>query len=122
MDEQFDIEIEEFYNTWGGTAALKATFDILNRDYPEWNLECEIGSWSVDFLQDVLAEVEDDWQELSPEELNERLQEAIDDLYEDCVEGHQFARLNNIRLSLPEGASEIAALEESDNTIGFPIR
>ena len=122
MDEQFEIAIEEFYNTWGGTAALKTTFDILNRDYPEWNLECEIGSWSVDFLQDVLAEVEDDWQELSPEELNERLQESIDDLYEDCVEGHQFARLNNIRLSLPEGASEIAALEESDNTIGFPIR
>lgn len=122
MDEQFDIAIEEFYKTWGGTTALQTTFDILNRDYPDWNLECEIGSWGVDFLQDVLAEIEDDWQEISAEELNERLQEVIDDLYEDCVEGHQFARLNNIRLTLPEGASERGALEESDNNIGFPIR
>ncbi len=122
MDEQFDIEIEEFYKTWGGTTALRATFDILNRDYPDWNLECEIGSWGVDFLQDVLAEVEEEWQEMTSEELNERLQEVIDDLYEDCVEGHQFARLNNIRLTLPEGASERGALEESDNNIGFPIR
>lgn len=118
----FDAAVAEFYDTWGGTNALKATFEILNRDYPDWNLECEIGSWSVDFLQDVLAEVEDDWQELTSEKLNERLQEAIDDLYEDCVDGHQFARLNNIRLTLPEGASEVAALEKTDNNIGFPIR
>ena len=121
MEQELDIEKKEFYNTWGGTAALKCAFDILNRDYPDWNLECEIGSWGVDFLQDVLIEVEDDWQELDAKELEERIQEAIDNLYEDCVEGHQFARLNHIRMNLPEGASESAALEESDYNIGFPI-
>ena len=121
MEQELDIDIKEFYNTWGGTTALKCVFEILNRDYPDWNLECEIGSWGVDFLQDVLAEVEDDWQDISKEELEERLQESIENLYEDCVEGHQFARLNNVRLNLNEGDSEVAALAEDDEEIGFPI-
>ena len=49
------------------------------------------------------------------------MQESIENLYEDCVEGHQFARLNNVRLNLNEGDSEVAALAEDDEEIGFPI-
>ena len=116
-----DEDLYEFYNIWSGTPPLRIAFEILNTKYPDWNHESEIGSWGTDFLQDVFNEAGAECGDAETEELYAAIEEAIDSLYDDCMEAHQFSRLNNLRLTLDAGESETAALKKSNDVTGFPI-
>ena len=51
----------------------------------------------------------------------ERMDELLDERYEDFRSSHQFARINNINLYLQEGEDLDAILAENDDKIMFPI-
>ena len=114
-------EMKAFYQKWAGKTPLLICFNILDKDYPDWNLEGELGSWSTEFLEDVLEEIEDSWEEMPAEELEAKLQERIGELYEDCVEIHQFSRINVVRQNLKEGEDENEELDKTGSKIGFPV-
>ena len=95
--------------------------DALDRYEPEWNKERELGAWAAEFILDALEEGAGEWEHLTPEERRERLDEVVEERYEDCRNGHQFARENNARLRF--GDAEAAdALAEEDERVMFPKR
>lgn len=113
-------EIVQVYRDWGDTVYLQELFAVLDRYEPSWNKERELGSWAAEFILDVLEEENGEWEDMSPEERRQRLEELVEERYEDFRSGHQFARINNINLYLQEGEDLDAVLAETDEKIMFP--
>ena len=113
-------EIVQVYRDWGDTVYLQELFAVLDRYESSWNKECELGSWAAEFILDVLEEENGEWEDMSPEERRQRLEELVEERYEDFRSGHQFARINNINLYLQEGEDLDAVLAETDEKIMFP--
>lgn len=116
-----NADVLQVYQDWGDTVYLQELFAALNRYEPDWNKEKELGSWAAEFILDILQEEEGEWEHMTKEERAERFDELLDDRYEDCHGGHQFARVNNINLRLKEGEELGTVLAESDEQVSFPI-
>ena len=99
---------------------LQELFAELDEYEPDWNRECELGSWSAEFILDILQEREEEWAGMSPDERRACFRDLLDERYEDFRSGHQFARMNNIALNLQEGENLEAILAESDDKEMFP--
>lgn len=111
----------QVYQDWSDSAYLQELFTALDRYEPDWNKEKELGSWAAEFILDILQEEEGEWKNMTEEERAERMDELLDERYEDFRSGHQFARINNINLYLQEGEDLDAILAETDDKIRFPI-
>lgn len=119
--QQENEDLVQLYEEWGDSPALKDIFTSLNDYNPDWNKEKELGSWAAEFILDILMEVEDELDTMTPEARLRKFDELIDDRYEDFRSGHQFARVNNINLHLQEGEDLDAILAEEDERIAFPV-
>ena len=113
-------EVVQVYRDWGETAYLQELFAELDAYEPDWNRECELGSWSAEFILDILQEREEEWAEMSPDERRASFRDLLDERYEDFRSSHQFARMNNATLNLREGEELEAVLAESDDREMFP--
>ena len=113
-------EIVQVYRDWGDTVYLQELFAVLDRYEPSWNKERELGSWAAEFILDVLEEENGEWEDMSPEERRQRLEELVEERYEDCRNGHQFARENNARLRFADTEAAADALAEEDERVMFP--
>lgn len=114
-------DVVQVYRDWGDTVCLQELFAALERYEPDWNKERELGSWAAEFILDVLQEEEGEWENMTEEERKDRIEELLDERYEDFRSGHQFARINNLNLHLKEGEDLNAVLAESDERIAFPV-
>lgn len=112
-------DLIQVYEEWGETNSLKELIGCLNRYEPDWNKEKELGSWAAEFILDILEE--ENWESLASEERLARFNELIDERYEDFRSGHQFARVNNINLSLQAGEELNDVLAGSDEKVLFPV-
>lgn len=108
----------QVYRDWGNSEYLKELEQALDQYEPDWNKEKELGSWAADFILDILQE--ENWEEMNRNQRLERFNELLDERYEDFRNSHQFARANNINLSLQKKESLETVLAESDEKIMFP--
>ena len=114
-------DLVQVYKEWGDSAYLQELFKVLDSYEPDWNKEKELGSWAAEFILDLLEEQEDELKEMTKEQRLERLDDLLDDRYEDFRSGHQFARINNINLYLQEDEDLDATLAEEDEKVTFPV-
>lgn len=112
-------DLVQVYKEWGDTVYFRELLEELKAYEPDWNKEKELGSWSAEFILGILEE--EDWESLPAEQRRERMNELLDERYEDFRSGHQFARINNINLTLQEGEDLEAVLAELDEKIMFPV-
>lgn len=113
-------DLIQVYREWGDSKYLQELFSALDRYEPDWNKEKELGSWAAEFILDILQEGENEWEDMNQEERTQRFDELLDERYEDFLDSHQFARINNINLHLQEGENLNAILSEDDEKIMFP--
>lgn len=113
-------DLIQVYENWGDSVYLQELFVALDDYESDWNKEKELGSWSAEFILDILEELEDELINLSSQERKEHFEELLEERYEDFRSGHQFARINNINLSLQEGEDLDAVLAETDEKVCFP--
>lgn len=113
-------DLIQVYQEWGETAVFRELLAELDRYEPDWNKEKELGSWAAEFILDILQEEGDKWEDMGPEERKTRLEDLLDERYEDFRCSHQFARMNNITLHIQEGEDLDAILAESDEKVMFP--
>lgn len=113
-------DLVQVYREWGETAVFRELLTELDRYEPDWNKEKELGSWAAEFILDILQEEGDEWEGMGPEERKARLEDLLDERYEDFRCSHQFARMNNITLHIQEGEDLDAILAESDEKVMFP--
>ncbi len=113
-------DLIQVYENWGDSVYLQELFVALDDYEPDWNKEKELGSWSAEFILDILEELEDELINLSSQERKDHFEELLEERYEDFRSGHQFARINNINLSLQEGEDLDAVLAETDEKVCFP--
>lgn len=113
-------DLLQVYQDWGETACLQELFAELDAYEPDWNKECELGSWAAEFILDILQDREEEWAAMSPEERRACFRDLLEERYEDFRSSHQFARMNNIALHLQDGESPEAILAESDDKVMFP--
>ena len=114
-------DLIQVYQDWGETEYLQELFTVLDSYEKDWNKEKELGSWAAEFILDLLQEEEGEWENMTHEERIERMDELLDERYEDFRSSHQFARINNINFYLQEGEDLDAILAENDDKIMFPI-
>lgn len=114
-------DLIQVYQDWGETEYLQELFAVLDNYERDWNKEKELGSWAAEFILDLLQEEEDEWENMTHDERIERMNDLLDERYEDFRSSHQFARINNINLYLKEGEDLEAVLAESDDKVMFPI-
>lgn len=114
-------DLIQVYQDWGETEYLQELFTVLDNYEKDWNKEKELGSWAAEFILDLLQEEEGEWENMTHEERIERMDELLDERYEDFRSSHQFARINNINFYLQEGEDLDAILAENDDKIMFPI-
>ena len=114
-------DLIQLYQDWGDSEYLQELFQVMNNYESDWNKEKELGSWAAEFILDILLEDEVEWDSMSKEERMERMNELLDERYEDFRCSHQFARINNINLHIKEGEDLDAILAETDEKIMFPI-
>lgn len=114
-------DLIQVYQDWGETEYLQELFTVLDSYEKDWNKEKELGSWAAEFILDLLQEEEGEWENMTHEERIERMDELLDERYEDFRSSHQFARINNINFYLQEGEDLYAILAENDDKIMFPI-
>lgn len=109
----------QLYEEWGDSEYLREIFEALNVYEPDWNKQCELGSWAAEFILDMLEDCADELDGMTLEERITRFNELLDERYEDCRSMHQFTRQNNLRL---EGESDLARrMAAEDEKIGFPV-
>lgn len=113
-------DLIQVYREWGETAVFRELLAELDRYEPDWNKEKELGSWAAEFILDILQEEGNEWEDMGPEERKTRLEDLLDERYEDFRCSHQFARMNNITLHIQEGEDLDAILAESDEKVMFP--
>ena len=113
-------DLVQVWEEWGGTPYLQEVIEALDRYEPEWNKERELGAWAAEFILDALEEGAGEWEHLTSEERRERLDEVVEERYEDCRNGHQFARENNARLRFADAEAAADALAEEDERVMFP--
>lgn len=112
-------DMVQLYEDWGDMEYLKEIFGVLNAYEPDWNKQCELGSWAAEFILDLLADTEEELENMSSAERIERFNELLDERYEDFRGMHQFTRQNNLRLQSEDGLAERMAAD--NDTIGFPV-
>ncbi len=114
-------DLIQVYQDWGETEYLQELFAVLDKYEKDWNKEKELGSWAAEFILDLLQEEEGEWEDMTSEERIDRMNELLDERYEDFRSSHQFARINNINLHLKESEDLDDILAENDDKIMFPI-
>lgn len=118
-------EMVQLYEDWGDTEYLKEVFAVLNEFNPDWNKEKELGSWGAELVLDLLEELEEELESTCKEERIDRLNEMLDERYEDFRSCHQFSRVNNVAIRVQAGEQQCddisAYVAEEGEKIGFPI-
>lgn len=117
-------DVVQLYEDWGDSEYLPEIFATLDAYNCDWNKEKELGSWSAEFILDILMEMEEDFPNLSHEQRMEKFDELLDERYEDFRSGHQFARVNNLAIRFHEMCEDADYIEtsiaEEGEKIGFP--
>lgn len=112
-------DMVQLYEDWAETEYLKEIFEALNAYEPAWNKQSELGSWAAEFILDILADTEEELENMTKEERVIRFNELLDERYEDCRSMHQFTRQNNLRLESEESIGE--RMSATDEAVGFPV-
>ena len=114
-------DLLQLYQDWGTSEYLQELFVVLNNYERDWNKEKELGSWAAEFILDILMDESDEWESMTKEKRAQRMNELLDERYDDFRSSHQFARVNNINLHLKEGDDLDEILAETDEKVMFPI-
>ena len=114
-------DLLQLYQDWGTSEYLQELFVALNNYERDWNKEKELGSWAAEFILDILMDESDEWESMTKEKRAQRMNELLDERYDDFRSSHQFARVNNINLHLKEGDDLDEILAETDEKVMFPI-
>ncbi|MCQ4872751.1 hypothetical protein [Butyricimonas paravirosa] len=118
-------DVIQLYEDWGDTPYLHEIFRVLDEHEPDWALERELGSWTAEFILDILLEHEEELEGLSVEERVKLFQEEIEERYADFKSCHQFARVNNLSMQFEEDENTDCQdldeyIAEDGEEVGFP--
>ena len=118
-------DVIQLYEDWGDTPYLHEIFLVLDENELDWALERELGSWTAEFILDILLEHEEELEGLSVEERVKLFQEEIEERYADFKSCHQFARVNNLSMQFEEDENTDCQdldeyIAEDGEEVGFP--